>query len=182
MLPAIMKPHDAQPPTSRPTVRLAAGPTTAVFSWAGDRWTHQITIAGSETSADWTSLDGPFSPCDDPCWPASPVLVELSRVAVPGAGGDRAAIVGVGQAGRSHFSASIAVDPRDSGMIRFEIACRLQEPPDWLGSTYRQGGRLFRLTPTDGFTALPRTVVWAYSIGPAGMTSIEGARVSTQHA
>jgi hypothetical protein len=175
-----MQPHDVQPPTSRPTVQLAAGPTTAVLSWAGDRWTHRITIAGSDASADWTSLDGPFGPGDDPRWPASPVLVELSRVTVPGGTvGDRPAVVGVGLAGRSHFSASIAVDPRDAGMIRFEIACRLHEPPGWLGTTYRHRNRLFRLTPLDGSTALPRTVVWAYSIGPAGITSIDGATIST---
>jgi len=174
-----MQPHDVKPPTSRPTVRLAAGPTAAIANWSGDRWTHRITIEGSEASADWTSLDGALSPGDDPRWPASPVLVELSRVAVPGGSGDRAAIVGVGLAGRSHFSASIAVDPSDADMIRFEIACRLHEPPGWLGSTYRQGDRLFRLTPLDGSTALPRTVVWAYSIGPAGITRIDGAAVST---
>ena len=180
MLPPTMQPHDVQSQTSRPTVRLAAGPTTAIVSWSGDRWTHRITIAGSEASADWTSLDGPFRPGDDPRWPASPVIVELSRVAVPGAAaGDRAAIVGVGLAGRSHFSASISVDPRDAGTIRFEIACRLHEAPGWLGSTYRQGERLVRLSPMDRSTALPRTVVWAYSIGPAGITRIDGADVST---
>jgi hypothetical protein len=111
------------------------------------------------------------------------VLVELSRVSVPR--GDAAAgeaIVGVGLAGRSHFSASIASDPHAADVIRFEIACRLHEPPGWIGSTYRQGDRLFRLTPLDDSTALPRTVVWAYSIGPTGITSISGAAVSTSPA
>ena len=178
-----MQPHDVQPPTSRPTVRLAAGPTTVILNWCGDRWTHRITIAGSEASADWTSLDGPFGPGNDPRWPASPVLVELSRVAVAGGTGDTSeAIGGVGLAGRSHFSASIAVDPRDARTLRFEIACRLHEPPGWLGSTYRQNNRLFRLTPMDGSTTLPRTVVWAYSIGPEGLTSIDRATVSTSPA
>ena len=122
-------------------------------------------------------------PANDPRWPASPVLVELSRVSVPrgdAAGGQ--AIVGVGLAGRSHFSASIAPDPHDAGVIRFEIACRLHEPPGWIGSAYRQGDRLFRLIPLDDSTTLPRTVVWAYSIGPTGMTSVSGAAVSTSPA
>jgi len=165
-----------QSPTSRPPVQLAIGPTAAVFTWNGDRWAHRITT-GEATI--WTSLDGPCPPANDPRWPASPVLVELSRVSVPR--GDAAvdqAIVGVGLAGRSHFSASIASDPHDAGVIRFEIACRLHEPPGWIGSTYRQGDRLFRLTPLDDSTTLPRTVVWAYSIGPTGMTSVSGAAIS----
>ncbi len=169
-----------QPPTSRPPVQLATGPTAAIFAWNGDRWTHRITTGEATT---WTSLDGPCPPANDPRWPASPVLVELSRVSVPrggAAGGE--AIVGVGLAGRSHFSASIASDPHAADAIRFEIACRLHEPPGWIGSTYRQGDRLFRLTPLDDSTALPRTVVWAYSIGPTGITSISGAAVSTSPA
>ena len=169
-----------QSPTSRPPVQLATGPTAAAFTWNGDRWAHRITT-GEATI--WTSLDGPCPPANDPRWPASPVLVELSRVSVPrgdAAGGQ--AIVGVGLAGRSHFSASIAPDPHDAGVIRFEIACRLHEPPGWIGSTYRQGDRLFRLTPLDDSTTLPRTVVWAYSIGPTGMTSVSGAAVSTSPA
>ena len=169
-----------QPPTSRPPVQLANGPTATVFTWNGDRWTHRITTGEATT---WTSLDGPCPPANDPRWPASPVLVELSRVSVPrgdAAGGE--AIVGVGLAGRSHFSASISSDPHDAGVIRFEIACRLHEPPGWIGSTYRQGDRLFRLTPRDDSTALPRTVVWAYSIGPTGITAISGAAVSTSPA
>jgi hypothetical protein len=168
-------------------VQLATGPTAAVFTWNGDRWTHRLTI-GEATS--WMSLDGPCPPANDPRWPASPVLVELSTVSVPRARvsvprGDAAvgqAIVGVGLAGRSYFSASIASDPHDAGVIRFEIACRLHEPPGWIGSTYRQGDRLFRLTPLDDLTTLPRTVVWAYSIGPTGMTSVSGAAVSTSPA
>ena len=175
-----MEPHDVQFPTSRGPVRLHAGPTAAIFTWNGDRWAHRITT-GEATI--WTSLDGPCPPANDPRWPASPVLVELSRVSVPR--GDAAvsqAIVGVGLAGRSHFSASIASDPHDAGVIRFEIACRLHDPPGWIGSTYRQGDRLFRLTPLDDSTTLPRTVVWAYSIGPTGMTSVSGAAVSTSPA
>jgi hypothetical protein len=175
-----MEPHDAQPPTSRPPVQLAAGLTATVFTWTGDRWTHRVTTTGTGPSADWTSLDDPILPANDPRWPASPVLVELSRVSVPrgdAAGGQ--ALVGVGLAGRSHFSASIAPDPHVADAIRFEIACRLHEPPGWIGSTYRQGDRLFRLTPLDDSTVLPRTVVWTYSIGPQGIVAVSSAAVST---
>lgn len=168
-----------QPPTSRPPLQLTAGPTEAVFTWSADRWTHRITTG---TVPGWTSLDGPFPPAGDPRWPASPVLVELSRVTVPrgdATGGKSMAIVGVGLAGRSHFSASIAPDPQRLDAIRIEIACRLHEPPGWLGSTYRAGDRLVQLAAFDESTSLPRTVVWAYSIGPQGIVAVSGAAVST---
>ena len=187
MLPPTMEPHDVQTPTSRPPVQLATGPTAAVFTWTGDRWAHRITSA---EATPWTSLDGPCPPANDPRWPASPVLVELSRVNVPrarvsvprgDATGDQA-IVGVGLAGRSHFSASIAPDPHVAGVIRFEIACRLHEPPGWLGSTYRMADRLVQLTASDDSTLLPRTVVWTYSVGPQGLVAVSGAVVSTRPA
>ena len=168
-----------QSPTSRPPVQLATGPTAAVFTWSGDRWTHRIT-AGEATI--WTSLDGPCPPANDPRWPASPVLVELSRVTLPRgdvAGGQSMAIVGVGLAGRSHFSASIPPDSSMADAIRFEIACRVHEPPGWLGSTYRAGDRLVQLTAHDNSTALPRTIVWAYAIGPQGIVAVSNAVVST---
>ena len=175
-----MEPQNVPSPTSRQPLHLRAGATAAVFAWNGDRWTHRVAFAGSDASTEWLGIDGPVPAADDPRWPASPVLVELSGVRVsPGEAADGLAIVGVGLAGRSHFSASISSDPRDADTIRFEIACRLHERPGPLGSTYRQGARLFRLTPLDPSTVLPRTVVWSYSIGPLGIVSVEGATVST---
>jgi hypothetical protein len=109
--------------------------------------------------------------------------VELSQADLPrtaAAGGS--AIVGVGLAGRSHFSASIVPDPEVANAIRFEIACRLHEAPLWLGSTYRAGGQLHQLTAADAVTTLPRTVVWAYSIGPQGIFGVRGATVVTRPA
>jgi len=185
MLPPAMPPFDThppigRPPTRRPPVRLDAGGLAVVFTWSGDRWTHRVTTAGAAEDAGWASLDGPWPPTGgDPRWPASPVLVELSRVALPqaaAAGGQ--AIVGVGLAGRSHFSASIAPDPTVTDGIRFEIACRLHEPPDWLGSTYRVGQHLMQVTATDAGGPLPRTVVWAYSIGPQGIFGVTGGSAS----
>lgn len=169
-----------QDPTHRQPLRLRAGSTLAVFAWSGDRWTHRIETAPGDGASHWLAVDGPLPPADDPRWPASPVLVELSQVHVPGGratGGP--AIVGVGLAGRSHFSASVAIDPDDADKIRFEIACRLHEPPVWLGSTYRRGDRLIRLTAVDDAPVLPRTVVWAYSIGPLGIAAVAGAVVSS---
>jgi hypothetical protein len=178
-----MPPHDARSPTSRPPLHLHAGSTAALFTWAGDRWTHQITTQKAEAAADrcsiWCSIEGAWPSGNDPRWPASPVLVELQSVAVPGSGErGHEAIVGVGLAGRSHFSASITPDPREADALRFEIACRLHEPPVWLGSTYRRGQRLVRLTAAANVAALPTTVIWAYSIGHAGIFSVCGAAVS----
>lgn len=160
-------------------MRLDAGSTAVVFSWTGDRWTHRLETTASDASSEWTSVDEPMPPTMDPRWPSSPVLVELSRLKVPGhgaAGGS--AILGVGLAGRSHFSASITPDPGAADTIRFEIACRLHGPPGRLGSTYRNGERVLRVTPLDASTELPRTVVWAYSIGRSGIVHIDGAAVS----
>ena len=91
--------------------------------------------------------------------------------------------MGVGLAGRSHFSASISADMSRPDTLLFEIACRIQEQPLWLGSTYRPAGTaavrpddtaiddavecVTAGTSPDG--PLPRTVVWSYAIGPAGV-------------
>jgi hypothetical protein len=41
----------------------------------------------------------------------------------------------LGRAGSSHWSASIEIDEAVNS-IRFDVACRLHERPEWLGSTY----------------------------------------------
>jgi len=177
MLPTTMESHDTRSPTSRPPWQLRVGRTVAVFTWHVDRWTHRIASRGDATDGGggWESVEGP-GPAADPRWPASPVLVELSRIAVPRAAPpEDSVVVGIGLAGRSHFSASIAPDPNAADTIRFEIACRLHEAPVWLGSTYRLGGRLFRVAAPVAAAPLPRTVVWAYSIGPQGIVGVSGA-------
>lgn len=141
---------------------LSAGAIEVVFEWTADRWTHRLLLDGEPV---WESIDGPWPPGGDPRWPASPVLVELDRVG----SGPAAAVVGVGLAGRSHFSASVSrvpavpgadgvatgnpsdgrntidpdtIDPdttdRDAPRfdVLFEVACRMHEPPAWLGSSY----------------------------------------------
>ncbi|MFM8891323.1 MAG: hypothetical protein ACKOTB_06805 [Planctomycetia bacterium] len=179
----------------RTALRLSSGGATLEFTWVGDRWAHRVfpssagpSVGPSAPATDWRSIEGELDPADDPRWPASPVLVELSRVALtpvdaasqpPRAAGERpSALVGVGLAGRSHYSASIAADPGRTDAFRVEIACRLQEPPPWLGSTYRCGSRLIRLTVVDAARSLPATVLWSYSIGPAGIVAVRGVTVS----
>jgi len=176
------------PPAPRPPLELIVGSSSVVFSWAGDRWTHRILHRHTDSSTDrrtglvrWKSLEGPRTPGDDPRWPASPVLVELSRVALPTSGSARGyAVVGVGLAGRSHFSASITADPELSDTIRFEIACRLSETPAWLGSIYHAGNQQHEITADAAASAVPRTAIWSYSVGPQGIVAVSGATVATR--
>ncbi|NBT13710.1 MAG: hypothetical protein EBS56_09045 [Planctomycetia bacterium] len=147
---------------SRPPLTLTAGRLTISFTWCGDRWAHEI---GLEDGGTWRSVEGPEASGGDPRWPASPVLVELSRLQTPRG----PALLGVGSAGRSHFSASIDVDPDVPDRLRFEIACRIHEPPAWLGSTYRGPGGVVRVTPGPTADAPPATVAWAYTFSPDGL-------------
>lgn len=141
-------------------VRLAVGRLEVSFRRLGDRWGHEVTLEGRllVRSVEGAAADG------DPRWPRSPVLTEV--MTVDGAGGP--AVVGVGLAGRSHFSAAFRADPGRADTLLCELACRIQERPEWLGSTYAG--------PADENTAVaaaaaepPATVRWTYRLGPAGI-------------
>jgi len=148
------------PPHSKPPVCLAAGSTVAEFVQDRDRWHHEIITPQGR----WGSVEGEADGRSDARWPASPVLVEVSLVAL--AGGP--AVLGVGLAGRSHFSLSVTACPDRSDTLLFEAACRIQEPPAWLGSTYADSnGRVVRLEA--GRSEPPATVSWSYRIGPGGV-------------
>lgn len=131
------------------------------FSWSGDRWEHVVIVADGR---GWRSVEGPGGKGDDPRWPPSPPLVEVSLVAA----GQRPAVLAVGLAGRSHFSLSVVACPERPDTILFEAAARIVESGGWLGSTYdcdRGRGRV-----TAGHVGpLPATVRWTYRIGPAGL-------------
>jgi hypothetical protein len=150
------------PPTP-PTIR--SGPVTVTFHWVGDRWAHEVDIHGLGT---WRSIEGPRAGGDDR-WPAAPVLVELAPLETP----HGLTILGVGLAGRSHFSASIGPAAGQHGRLRFEIACRIVESPVWLGSTYascgKTGGEVVMAPAAGQPPKLPATVQWAYSFGAAGL-------------
>jgi hypothetical protein len=142
------------------------------FHWIGDRWAHAVEI---KDVGRWQSVEGPEADGDDR-WPASPVLVELSPLETC----HGLAVLGVGLAGRSHFSASIGPASGEDGRVRFEIACRIVEPPARLGSTYAgsgKGGDVVTLGPAAGPPPkLPATVQWAYSFGPAGLAACDRLR------
>ncbi len=119
---------------------LSSGLIEVVFHWQNDRWIHSLHARqpdGSRGPGCWHTA--PPRPDDDPQWPSSPPLVELADVQAT----HSTALVAVGRAGTSHFSASITAQP--DGGICFEIACRLKADPGWLGSTYLsypEGGQL----------------------------------------
>ena len=61
--------------------------------------------------------------------------------------------------------------------VLVEIACRVQEPPVWLGSTYRAAdGRLVRMVASHTAAGgLPRTIQWSYLCGSRGIVAATGA-------
>jgi hypothetical protein len=152
--------------TKRTVVRLRTGATEIVFLHEHDRWRHVVALAdGSRIE----SVEGPQNTAADPRWPASPALTEVSLVGAAGG----AAIVGLGLAGRSHFSVSVAAHPDRPDTLLFEVACRIQEPPTWLGSTYRAAdGGSMQAAPQAAGTDLPRTVQWSYAVGPDGVVPL----------
>ena len=180
--PAIMtaSPADRESPASRPAgsrvrppLALAAGRVAMVFTWHADRWRHAVSLDGRPLADSLEdTADG-----RDAAWPASPPLVELSPVETPAG----PAILAVGLAGRSHYSASIAPHPVEPDTLVVEIACRIKEPPAWLGSTYAVTGERLRILRIIGPAAaepLPTTARWSYHVGPAGIRPVPPAAVA----
>lgn len=95
------------------------------FVWHHDRYLHRIyfdnRLAGYSVEGDSTEI-----------WPPSPPLQQLSLTLVD----DRAAVLGMGSAGRSHWSLSAVPCSDQPGAIRFELACRCAGQPEFVGSTY----------------------------------------------
>lgn len=163
-------PPNAPPERGRPTLTVSAGAVSATFTWMTDRWRHAIRIDGRDFAESVEDRgDGRES-----AWPASPPLVELSRLELS----HGEAVLGVGLAGRSHFSASVAPHPSEPDTLVFEMACRVKDAPGWLGSTYDLGGRPLRITAPDGCDGLPATIRWTYTVGRAGIEPISPAAVS----
>lgn len=154
-----------QPSSREHRLRLDA--IEVVFRWTGDRWAHRVICHGDREAAVWESVEGDGSES----WPASPAVTELAPA--PGTG----AIVGVGRAGRSHFSVCFRPASAEStenetraDELVVEAACRIHETPTWLGSTYvdAAGNPVCVAAATAG-ARLPRTVAWSYRIGRQGI-------------
>ena len=104
------------------------------FDKSKDRWGHrwQLVDADGQTSDVLTSVEG--GPED--IFPASGALQEINLHELPAG----PAVLGVGMAGKGHWSASYSVEKHeDQPAIKCDLACllkQLQTDGQWLGSTY----------------------------------------------
>lgn len=99
-----------------------------VFERRGDRFAHRVELCvGGRSQLLLRSIEGD----DSELWPPSPPLQQLS--VEERADGDVALLVGM--AGKSHWSASIAVE-RAARRIVYDVACRVRETPVRLGTIF----------------------------------------------
>jgi hypothetical protein len=146
------------------------------FAQRGDRVGHVIKLIGEKHSADSTCLNSQEGGSSD-VWPPSPPLQSLHLEARDG--GLRVALL-VGLSGKSHWSLS-AEPIAGEAAVKFDVACRLNAEPAWLGSQYEQlqpvlaiesndsilvEGQRVSIAPTStaAGTRLPRTVRWTYVV------------------
>lgn len=102
----------------------------AQFARQGDRYAHHVCLGdGRRTRELLHSCEG----TNETDWPTAPPLQQLTAQDLDGG---RRVLLLVGQAGRSHWSLSVEPDEA-AAALTFDVACRLQQEPEWLGSTYR---------------------------------------------
>ena len=162
-------------------ISFEIGRISVEFSWNNDRWHHCFRI-DQKNCLQSVEKDGitqnngnqtvPHGISDT--WPASPVITEVTPTKAMG----RPALVAIGLAGRSHFSASLTASDAEKDSMLVEVACRAQEAPKWLGSTYFQYGE----SPTDALIAIqpkaidtfdkPMTILWSYRISVGGIEAV----------
>lgn len=107
----------------------SGGGLRVTFAWQLDRFAHWIEqVEGERSTRLIESHEG--TPHDD--WPPSPPLQSLS---IEQRGSGRQVALLVGMAGTSHWSASVEALP-DERSLSFDIACRVNQAPTWLGSRY----------------------------------------------
>ncbi|HTM54286.1 MAG TPA: hypothetical protein VL175_09660 [Pirellulales bacterium] len=100
------------------------------FFFRADRYAHQIYVAND---AAWRAVLESLEGTPDEAWPSSPPFQSATSEHKP----EGPVILLVGMAGKSHWSASVELEPAD-GQIRFDVACRaMHSPKDALGSCYR---------------------------------------------
>ncbi len=111
----------------------------AFVQWA-DRFTHRLVWLPDPTQHGQAPQDRVSTPLvsawegtSDEDWPASPVLQQVHACPLPQG---RQGILGVGMAGRSHWSIAVETLPDRPG-VSMDVACRVQAQPQSLGSTYR---------------------------------------------
>ena len=104
----------------------------AEFLWHGDRFAHRISLIHRSGAIVplLESLEG--TPADD--WPPSPPLQSLT---IENRTNGRTVALLVGMAGGSHWSASVET-LADAPELIFDVACRHNKRPTFLGSRYRK--------------------------------------------
>jgi len=104
------------------------------FDKLGDRWSHrwQLVDADGLVVDVLTSVEGGA----EDIFPASSAMQEINLHELP----TGPAVLGVGMAGKGHWSASYSVETQqDRPAIKCDLACllkQLQTDGQWLGSTY----------------------------------------------
>lgn len=115
----------------------------ATLVWDSDRFTHHVDwVAGSQSFRLLESIEGD----GQQAWPPSPALQQLT---IEPRSGRRQVALLVGMAGQSHWSVSIENEPRER-RLTFDVACRIPEASDQLGSQYRTGSQVNLLAPDHG--------------------------------
>lgn len=131
------------------TVDCGAGLSLSTsFRFEAGCYRHWIILSrGDDVTLDcWT--DQMRSADDD--WPASPPIQQLSLEMIHGA----AVLLGVGQAGKSHWSVSVeTIQGSSRPALQFDLACRCRVRPPWLGSSYARQRDAAGLT--EGLTLIP---------------------------
>jgi hypothetical protein len=113
-----------------------------VFERKADRYEHRI-IYSKPDGSNGTLASREGRP--DESWPPSPALQSLNLETRPDG---KQTIMLVGMAGRSHWSMSVEADLAQN-RLAFDIACRMHEPPVWLGSSYTSTNKQSLVEPLD---------------------------------
>jgi hypothetical protein len=98
----------------------------------------QFVVADGGIKNVWSALYN-----DSSAWPASPPWQELHVHD----GAEGKSLMLVGRAGTSHWSMSVTASA-DAPALIFDVACRVREPPDFLGTTYRLSRTDFQVRPS----------------------------------
>jgi len=145
---------------------LSAAGLRLQFARSGDRFVHQVLwldTAGNEHLLLTTAEGDDTNP-----WPPSPPLQDL-HLESRGAGATVA--LAVGMAGRSHWSLSVEALP--VGELRFDVACRANDPPGPLASSYRLGEGVVAEVSPEGITLAVQGQTAAIIAATAANTVLE---------
>ncbi len=146
------------------TLSSIDGRLKVLFQWRTDRFAQRLFVDDIEVGH---SVEGD----GETAWPASPPIQQLSRERIA----DRDVVLGVGGAGRGHWSISVEPIADGTSALKFDLACRGGGDDRSLGSQYELGAGL-AMTAIDGelsdASVVPTkgdgvTRQWSYRIGLA---------------